>query len=244
VLTLTAAGATQQPTVQASYSNGAIINLTNYATYASNNTSVATVSQGGVITAVSSGNATIIASYGGLSASIGVVVNIPQGTYSLSGSAGVASATVAISQGAASASTIASGSGAFSIADLPSGSYLLTPSLAGYTFSPSMQSVTVTNANVSGVNFAATATPHSVDLTWGAGTIKSPASGQVVVGYNVYRSLSPAGPYAQLNASPNLGLTYTDREVSAGQTLYYVCSTVDSLGNVSGYSNQTTATIP
>jgi hypothetical protein len=244
VLTLTAAGATSQPTIQASYSNGAVANVTNQAAYASNNTSVATVSQGGVITAVSSGNATVIASYGGFSASVGVVVNIPKGAYSLSGSAGVASATVVISQGAASASTAASGSGAFSFAGVPSGSYILTPSLAGYTFSPSTQSVTVTNANVSGVNFAATASPHSVDLTWGAGAIKEPSPGQVVVGYNVYRSLSPAGPYTQLNSSPNPGLTFTDREVSAGETLYYVCSTVDSLGNVSGYSNQTTATIP
>jgi Carboxypeptidase regulatory-like domain/Bacterial Ig-like domain (group 2) len=244
VLTLTAAGATERPTVQASYSNGAVANVTNHAAYASNNTSVATVSQGGVITAVSSGNATVIASYDGFSTSVGVVVNIPQGTYTLSGSAGVASATVVISQGAASASTTASGSGAFSFAGVPSGSYLLTPSLAGYTFSPSTQSVTVTNANVSSVNFAATASPHSVDLTWGAGTIKDPSPGQVVVGYNVYRSSSPAGPYTQLNASPNPGLTFTDREVSAGETLYYVCSTVDSLGNVSGYSNQTTATIP
>ncbi len=244
VLTLTASGATEQPTVQASYSNGALANITGHATYASNNTSVATVSQGGVITAMSSGDATVIASYGGLSASVSVVVNIPRSTYGLSGSAGVASATVAIAQGAANASTTASGSGAFSFANVPPGSYVLTPSLPGYTFSPSTQSVTVTNANVSGVNFAATATPHSVDLTWGAGTIKNPASGQVVVGYNVYRSLTSGGPYTQLNSSPDPALTYIDHEVLAGETLYYVCSTVDSLGNVSGHSNQITATIP
>jgi hypothetical protein len=245
VLTLTAPGATEQPTVQASYSNGASTNITNYATYASNNTSVATVSQGGVITAMSSGNATVIVSYGGLSASVGVVVNASQATYTLSGSAGVASATITAAKGTATASTTANGSGAFSFVDVPPGSFVFTPSLAGYTFSPSSQSVTVTNGNVSGVNFTATATSsHSVDLTWGAGTIKNPASGQVVVGYNVYRSVSPAGPYTQLNSSPDPGLTYTDREVSAGETLYYVCSTVDSMGNVSGYSNQTTATIP
>ncbi len=233
----------KQVTVQATYSSGASTDVTSNATYASNSTPVAQVSQGGLITPVGTGNAIIIASYGGMSASVGVVVNVPPATYSLSGSAGVASATVAIS-GAANASTSASSMGTFSFSSLPPGSYIITPSLAGYTFNPSSQSATITNSNVSGVNFAVTATAHSVDLSWGAGTIKDPASGQAVVGYNIYRSLFSGGPYAQLNSSPIPGLSFTDNAVSAGQTLYYVCSSVDSLGNVSGYSNQTTATIP
>ena len=251
-LLLTAAGATQQLTAQASSASGASTNVTSRATYASNSTSVATVSQGGLVTAVGIGHATVIASYGGLSSSVSIAVNIPSATYSLSGSAGVASATIAISgaagpagtEGAAEASTTASGIGTFSFSSLPTGSYTITPSLAGYSFTPSSQSATITSANVSGVNFAATATAHSVDLSWGAGTIKDPVSGQVVVGYNVYRSAVSGGPYTQLNPSPTSGLSFVDNAVSAGQTLYYVCSTVDSLGNISGYSNQATATVP
>jgi Bacterial Ig-like domain (group 2) len=252
-LMLTAAGATQQLMVQASYSSGASTNVTSTAAYASNSTSVATVSQGGLVTAVGTGNATVIASYGGLSSSVSIAVSAPSATYILSGSTGAASATVvAISGtagpagtgGAAETSTTASGSGTFSFSNLPPGSYIITPSLAGYTFTPSSQSATITNANVSGVNFAPTATAHSVDLSWGAGTIQDPVSGQVVVGYNVYRSSVSGGPYTQLNSSPNPGLSFIDNTVSSGQTLYYVCSTVDSLGNVSDYSNQATATVP
>jgi hypothetical protein len=235
--------ASKQVTVQASFLSGASSDVTSNATYASNSTSVAQVSQGGLITPVGTGNATIIASYGGLSSSVNVVVSIPSATYSLSGSSGVGSATISVS-GAADVSTTASSIGTFSFSNLPSGSYIITPSLAGYTFTPSSQSATITNANVSGVNFSATATAHSVDLSWGPGTIKNPASGQVVVGYNVYRSLFSGGPYTQLNSSSIPGLSFIDNAVASGQTLYYVCSTVDSFGNVSGYSNQATATTP
>jgi hypothetical protein len=81
-------------------------------------------------------------------------------------------------------------------------------------------------------------------LSWGTGAIQNPVSGQAVVGYNIYRSSVSGGPYTQLNPSPIPGLTFIDNAVSSGQTLYYVCSTVDSLGNVSPYSNETTAALP
>lgn len=240
---LTAAGATEQLHVEATYSNETSENVTNTATYACNNTSVATVSQGGLVTAVGNGSATIIASYGNLASRVSVTVNIPGVTYSLSGSAGIGSATVSLT-GASSATTTASSTGAYSFSTLAPGNYTITPSLSGYTFSPTSQSATITNANVSSVNFTASATPHSVDLTWGRGSIQNPASGQVVAGYNVYRGSVSGGPYTKLNPSLVTGLTYTDNAVSAGQTWYYVCSTVDNLGNVGGYSNQAAATIP
>jgi Bacterial Ig-like domain (group 2) len=241
-IALTAPGVTYQLTVEATYSNDASSNVTKSATYSSNSTSVATVSQSGLITAVGPGKATVIASYGGLSSSVAISVN-PPATYSISGSAGAASVTVALS-GTADANVTASSSGAFSFSNLTSGSYTITPSLAGYTFSPVSQSIAITNANVSGVNFTATTTAHSVDLSWGAGSIENPAAGQVVAGYNVYRSSASGGPYTKLNSSPVAALTYVDTAVSAGETLYYVCSTVDNLGNVSKYSNQATATVP
>jgi hypothetical protein len=86
-------------------------------------------------------------------------------TYSISGTiTGGSGATVTLS-GAATATTTANGSGAFSFTGLANGAYTITPGKAGYTFSPSSQPVTVSNANVSGVSFAATALTYSISGT-------------------------------------------------------------------------------
>jgi ASPM-SPD-2-Hydin domain-containing protein/BACON domain-containing protein len=79
---------------------------------------------------------------------------------------------------------------------------------------------------------------HSVSLSWVASTTPN------VVGYNIYRGTVSGGPYAVLNASPNVGLTYTDMAVTAGQTYYYVVTAVDSSGNESVVSNQAAVTVP
>lgn len=242
-LTLTTAGGSEQLQVEATYSNESSVDVTQNASYISNNTGVATASQTGLVKAVGNGTATVVLSYDGLSSNVSVTVAIPTATYSISGSVGLASATVALT-GTSSASITASSTGAYAFSGLLAGSYTITPSLSGYTFTPESRLATITNANVSGVNFTGAATEHSVDLSWGAGTITNPASGQVVVGYNVYRASTSGGPYTKLNASPITILSYTDTAVSAGQTWYYVCSTVDNLGDVSQYSNQANATIP
>jgi hypothetical protein len=74
---------------------------------------------------------------------------------SISGNAGVASATVSYS-GAAVGSVTADGSGNFSITGLNSGSYVVTPSLSGYVFTPTSHSEILVTSNISGVNFTAT----------------------------------------------------------------------------------------
>lgn len=242
-VSLSASGAVQQLQVEATYSNESIQDVTAESIYASNNTSVAAVSQAGVVTAIGNGSATIIVSYGGVATSVSVAVEIASATYTISGSAGIASATVTLT-GASNAITIAFANGAYSFSGLSPGNYAIAASLSDYSFSPSSQSATITNNNVSGLNFTASPVSHSVDLTWGAGSIQSPAPGQVVVGYNVYRGSISGGPYTQLNAIPVTGLTYTDNAVSSGETWYYVCSTVDNLNDVSSYSNQAAATIP
>ena len=93
-------------------------------------------------------------------------------TYSISGTiTGGAGATVALG-GAATASTTADASGAYTFSNLQSGSYTVTPSGTGLAFSPTSQPVTITNANVSNVNFTATtATTYSISgtITGGAG---------------------------------------------------------------------------
>lgn len=94
----------------------------------------------------------------------------------------------------------------------------------------------VLNAALGG---ACTATlSHLVSLTWTA----SVSAG--VTGYNVYRSTTSGGTYAQINSSLVTTTSFTDNNVSAGQTYYYVATAVNSSNQESGYSNQATATVP
>jgi hypothetical protein len=96
-------------------------------------------------------------------------------TFSISGtispSAGGSGAMVTLS-GAASASTTANSSGIYSFTGLANGSYTVTPSKSGYTFAPGSANATVNGANVTGINFAATAQTFTI-----SGTISPAANG-------------------------------------------------------------------
>jgi len=162
-------------------------------------------------------------------------------TYSISGTisptVGGNGAMVALS-GAASGSTIADGLGNYTFAALGNGTYTVTPTNTGYTFSPVNQSATVNGTNVTGVNF--TASPqvtHTVGLSWNA-------SASVVAGYNVYRSTVSGQSYTRMNGSYVGGLSYLDSSVQNGLTYYYVTTAVDSSGIESVYSNEVSAKIP
>ena len=76
-------------------------------------------------------------------------------TYSISGSvSGTESAGVTVTlTGTASAATSTDASGSYSFPGLSNGSYTVTPSLAGYVFTPGSASVTVSGANVPGQDF-------------------------------------------------------------------------------------------
>jgi len=138
----------------------------------------------------------------------------------------------------AAGSTTADGSGNYSFTGLANGTYVVTPSHSGYTFSPSLQTVTINGADAAGVNFTATQqTSNSVALSW-------IASVSVVSGYNVYRGTTNGGPYTKINSSLVTTLSYTDTAVTSGSIYYYVCTSVDSAGVESIYSNQVTAQIP
>jgi fibronectin type 3 domain-containing protein len=140
--------------------------------------------------------------------------------------------------GAAGATAVADSTGNYTFASLASGTYLVTPSNSGYSFSPVNQSVTISAANVSGVNFTATAQAgHTVALTWNAST-------STVSAYNVYRSTVSGTGYARINSSAVAVLSYTDASVSNGTTYYYVTTAVDSTGAESTFSNEVTAVIP
>jgi Transmembrane protein 131-like N-terminal/Abnormal spindle-like microcephaly-assoc'd, ASPM-SPD-2-Hydin len=82
-----------------------------------------------------------------------------------------------------------------------------------------------------------TPTSHSVHLTWNASSSSN-------VGYRLYRSEAPGGPYVSVNGSNIESLSYDDGSVSSGNTYYYVVTAVNSAGQESVYSNQTSAAIP
>jgi subtilisin family serine protease len=75
--------------------------------------------------------------------------------YSISGtittSTGTGISGVTVSTGSGSATT--NSSGAYTLSGLSNGTYTLTPSLSGYTFSPASRSVTVNSADVTGQDF-------------------------------------------------------------------------------------------
>jgi chitinase len=99
-----------------------------------------------------------------ISAVVTVTVNNPTApqTFTISGTlsptAGGSGATVTLS-GTSGATTTANSSGAYSFTGLASGNYTVTPSHTGYAFSPASQATTIASANVTGLNFTATATP-------------------------------------------------------------------------------------
>jgi hypothetical protein len=80
-------------------------------------------------------------------------------------------ATVTLS-GAANATTTANASGNYTFTGLANGNYTVTPSRSGYTFTPPNQAVTMSGANLTGVNFTGAATSWSI-----SGTISPSAAG-------------------------------------------------------------------
>jgi Carboxypeptidase regulatory-like domain len=165
----------------------------------------------------------------------------PPQTYTISGAispvTGGSGATVTLS-GAASAMTTSDATGNYTFTGLANGTYAVTPSHTGYTFTPTGQNATISGANITGLNFTAVAqVAHSATLSWTAST-------STVVGYNVYRGTVSGGPYTRVNGSLVTVVTFTDTTVQAGQIFYYVTTAVDSSGTESVNSNEVSANIP
>jgi hypothetical protein len=125
-------------------------------------------------------------------------------TFDISGTVtpttGASGATVTLS-GAASATATANSSGAYSFTGLAAGTYAVTPSNKGFTFNPTTQAATITTANVSGVNFTATAQTGPTASISGTITPTAGASGATVV------LSGPTAATATTNASG--GYTFT-----------------------------------
>jgi Abnormal spindle-like microcephaly-assoc'd, ASPM-SPD-2-Hydin len=78
---------------------------------------------------------------------------------------------------------------------------------------------------------------HSVTLSWSG-------SASQIAGYNVYRSTISGGPYSKINNTLVTSTSYTDQNVTSGATYFYTVTAVGTNGTESGYSNETSVTIP
>jgi len=89
-------------------------------------------------------------------------------TWTITGAVGTSGsgATIALT-GTSTATTMANAAGAYTFSGLANGSYTVTPSLTGYTFSPVSMAVTVSGANVTAPSFTGQSTlgPITVDAS-------------------------------------------------------------------------------
>ncbi len=132
----------------------------------------------------------------------------PPSTYTISGTvSGAAGVAMALS-GAATQSTTTGAGGAYTFTTLANGSYTVTPSLAGYTFSPASAAVSVSGANVTATNFTATAV---VPATYSITGMVTTASGAAQSGATLTLSGGAAGAQTS-NASG----AYTFSGLAAG----------------------------
>jgi hypothetical protein len=100
------------------------------------------------------------------------VIYATASSYSIGGvlsGAGASGATVKLS-GASSASTTVDASGSYRFTGLTNGTYTVTPSQTGYSFSPASQTVTISGAHNLAVNFTSGVPAYTVSGTVTGGT--------------------------------------------------------------------------
>ncbi len=85
-------------------------------------------------------------------------------------------------------------------------------------------------------NLTATAVGNQINLEWTA------VSESDVTGYHIYRSLTGSGNYTQIDTILVPSTTFSDLELTANVTYYYVVTAFDAVGQ-SSYSNEAYATI-
>jgi len=197
------------------------------------NPTVATWSIG--VYAYAAGNATVTAT-----------VTTGTSTYSISGavSGAVTSGVTMTLSGAASATTTTATGGTYTFSGLANGTYTVTPSLTGYTFSPTSTSVTISGANQTGKNFTATAVSGDTPLTSGTGVSGSLTTTGT---YKYYTIAVPTGAtnlsVTLTGLSADLDLYVNNSTTHPTSSTYYGASTNSSTTNESlSYASPTVAT--
>jgi len=114
-------------------------------------------------------------------------------------------------------------------------------SINNYLSCPATNFQTFVSQVITGVLSSCPATTgiHTVFLSWTASTTTG-------VTYNVYRATTSGGYNytTPLNATPISGTSFTDCNVTLGQTYYYVIRAVDGSGNQSVSTTEISVLIP
>jgi len=124
-------------------------------------------------------------------------------TYSISGtvSGAVTSGVTMNLTGAKTASTTTGTGGTYTFSGLANGSYTVTPSLSGYTFSPASTAVTISNANQTNINFTSTQNSGPTTLFtdgfegsgWSTAQVSGTAGAWTIVTSSSHPSISAHG---------------------------------------------------
>lgn len=142
--------------------------------------------------------------------------------------------------GAAGRATTSGPGGAYVFANLANGSYTVTPSLAGYTFSPASRSVTVSGGSVAAQDFTATHVPVPPGLHAISGNVSGVFTSAVPVMITAGTSTTPAKATTDTQGAYSLGGipdgTYTITPFAPGYTfsprsITVTVSGADSTGN-------------
>src|SRR5207249_3376863 len=131
--------------------------------------------------------------------------------------AGGSGATLTLS-GAASATATADSAGNYTFTGLANGTYTIVPSHAGFTFTPSSQSMTVNGANVAGMNFTANGATVAPTITTPPAN-QTVAAGQTATFTVVVGGTAPLSYQWQKNGANITGATsasYTTPSTTTG----------------------------
>jgi inhibitor of cysteine peptidase len=164
-------------------------------------------------------------------------------TYSISGTVGGAvqlGVTITLT-GSGSNSTTTDASGNYSFSGAANGSYTITPSKTGYTFSPLSLSITVSNANLTGQNFTATtnvAPTYSISGTVG-GAVASGVTITLTGTGSVITITDSSGNYS---FSGTANGNYTITASKTGYTFSPIFSITVNGANITGQNFTATAT--
>jgi hypothetical protein len=126
-------------------------------------------------------------------------------SYTVSGTVTGAPNDAVVLSGTNTYNTVTDASGNYTFTGVLNGSYTVTPGTAGFTVTPATQSVTVNGANVSGVNFTASAQAFNI-----SGTINSGAGATVTLsgGASATTTADSSGNYS-FAGYPNGSYTIT-----------------------------------
>jgi Domain of unknown function (DUF1929)/Bacterial Ig domain/Glyoxal oxidase N-terminus/Carboxypeptidase regulatory-like domain/Kelch motif/Galactose oxidase, central domain len=151
-----------------------------------------------------------------------------------------AGATVALG-GAATAMATADSSGNFSFSGLANGTYTVTVSKSGYTFTPASQTMTVTDSNQMGINFSGQAIP-----TWSmSGNLGSDGSGSTVLLIGTASAAATADSAGNFTFTGLANGTYTVTPNKSGFAFSPASQQVTMNGaNVQGLSFTASASAP